>query len=135
MYGRDPSYVARCNGDGCAEHETWLRAALAEIQVLGAVAVVETAPRCVTRAGVIPKSAASKYRIIVDLPLLNKDVHTASFNYETLSSSRSMFNERDRMLSFDLKDGHYHAGMHPSHFTFLGFRAFGLFDACARSPK
>lgn len=92
--------------------QTWTSAALAEMEGLGAFAVVESAP-CVARINVIPKSTAGEPRIIADARRLN----------EALASSRLMFGGAggDWMFSFDLQSGHCHVDVHPSHWTFLGF--------------
>ena len=75
------------------------------MEVLGAVAVAESAPYCVARMNVTPKSTEDKFRIIADLRELNTHVRKTrelnthvrktKFHYETLASSRAMFVEGD----------------------------------------
>ena len=74
-----PSYVAHSNGDGCPEHEVWLRAALADMIELGAAAIIAAMPHCVARVNAIPKATPGKFRITTDLRELNTHVHKTDF--------------------------------------------------------
>ena len=97
-----PPYISHRNGGGYIEHAAWLFLALAEMEMLGAVGIVDKEPYCAARISVIPKSTEGKFRITTDMRGINTHVRKTDFCNETLASPRVMFDKGDWMSSLDL---------------------------------
>ena len=62
-----------------------------------------------------------KFRMILDLSLLNEDVHKRHFKMQHLEVAIDMLQRGDFMASIDLKDAYYTIPIHPEHQKFLCF--------------
>ena len=59
--------------------------------------------------------------MILDLSLLNEDVHKRHFKMQHLEVAIDMLQQGDFMASIDLKDAYYTIPIHPEHQKFLCF--------------
>ena len=66
-----------------------------------------------------------KFRMILDLSLLNEDVHKRHFKMQHLEVAIDMLQRGDFMASIDLKDAYYTIPIHPEHQKFPRFPGGG----------
>ena len=60
-----------------------------------------------------------KFRMILDLSLLNEDVHKRHFKMQHLDVAIDMLQRGDFLASIDLKDVYYTIPVHPEHQKFF----------------
>ena len=83
----------------------------------GVIKIVQDS-KFVSKSRLEPKKDGG-FRLIVDLRRVNKCLKTTSFKYEALCDLSSLASPGEHMVSFDLKSGYYHVGIHPAHQQFL----------------
>ncbi len=94
------------------DHAAFLQKEIERLTLSGVLRPVEYS-RWVSRAFLIPKSAGTGWRLIVDLKEINKACHTRKMKMETLRSLRLIAQPGDHWVSFDLKDGFYSLAIAP----------------------
>lgn len=74
----------------------------------------------VCRAFLVPKGDI--WRLVIDLRPLNKHCRAPPTTFETLKRVRTLGQPNDHLVSFDLADGFYAVGIHPSDRRYLQFQ-------------
>ena len=95
----------------------------AEIQSLLQKGAVEPAPATsgfYSRMFVVQK-ASGDWRPIIDLSVLNTQIHKTKFKMETVQSVLSSVRKGDWMVSIDLKDAYLQIPIHPQSRKYLRF--------------
>ncbi len=70
---------------------------------------------------VVPKKGINKWRLIIDLRVLNSFITPPKFTNEKISVISSIVFQGDLLVTLDLKDGFYHVPVAHEHQKFLGF--------------
>lgn len=78
-------------------------------------------PAFLSPIGVVPKKN-NKFRLIVDMRLLNSYVRPPKFKFQSLRDLATILRPGDYMFTIDFQDGFFHAEVHPSHQHLLGIR-------------
>ena len=87
----------------------------------GAIEERQGQPHCVSPIGCIPKKKKKKkFRLIVDLRLLNSVSKTFKFQYESISMVCDQGRPHDSLVTLDFKNRFHHIPVHSDHRKFLG---------------
>ena len=92
-----------------------------------AITPVTYVPHCVNPLGVVPKLGSAKLRLVLNMRFPNSFLRVTKFRLESLADLRDIVEPDDYTLSFDMTQGYYHVGLHPSSRTFCGFEWRGQF--------
>eukprot|EP00117_Sycon_ciliatum_P013786 scpid46822/ scgid14313/ Transposon Ty3-I Gag-Pol polyprotein; Gag3-Pol3; Transposon Ty3-2 TYA-TYB polyprotein; Capsid protein; p24; Spacer peptide p3; Nucleocapsid protein p11; Ty3 protease; p16; Spacer peptide J; Reverse transcriptase/ribonuclease H; p55; Integrase p52; Integrase p49 len=108
------------------QHESFIDQQITDLLQLRAIEATQTAPKCVSPLGVVPKKNG-KLRLIINLRRLNQNVVAPRFRYENISSLPETVQPGDWCTSIDLRNGFYHVPIHPESRPYLGFAWRGNF--------
>ena len=87
----------------------------------GAIIKSQTKPQCVSGLKCVPKKGNNKYRLIIDLRILNECVLPQKFQYEGIKTVKGLIRSNDRLVTTDLKNGFHHVPIHVDDWKYLGF--------------
>ena len=124
---RPPRSSAR-NHPGADEFAFFIDESLPELLAAGAVRVWKGAspPIIISPLNVVPKNVAGKYRLILDLRILNAFLLEYVFKMETLGKRRAMFVPGAWLISLDIVSAYYHISVRECDLTYLGFQWRGV---------
>ena len=113
-----------------AEFAAWLRKAVLELLVFGAVEkIAAEAAFFVSPLGVVEKPSSTpqkrKYRLIHDLRALNKLLKKFKFALPSLGQFRHLLRARDWLFSIDLTSAYYHLEICKEHRQYFAFEFEG----------
>lgn len=94
---------------------------VSRLLAMGAISETNSTKVFCSPLGVVPKKNG-KLRLITDMRVLNTYLATPKFRYEGLQHLAQMLEPGDWHTTIDLKDGFFHAQVHPRHRHLLGFR-------------
>jgi hypothetical protein len=92
----------------------------------GAIKEVYTPPTCVSPISCVPKKGG-KFRLIVDLRLINQLCETPKFRNEDIGTVIDIVQPHDLLITLDLKNGFHHIPIAVKHQQFLGFHFQGRY--------
>ena len=97
----------------------FVRTAIDELVVKGAVMELEAPPRVVNPLTVAEKDC--KKRLVLDLRHINRAVHENKCKIEGADTLSQFLGEANFLFGFDLKAGYHHVDMVPNQWQLLGF--------------
>lgn len=85
----------------------------------GAIREVKNPPTCISPIGCVPKKGG-KYRLIVDLRVINSICCVPKFQYEDITTVTEYIQPDDYLVSLDIKNGYHHIPVALEHQQYLG---------------
>lgn len=117
-----------------SEEENFIRPEIRRLLSVGALRRARAPARHVSRAFLVPKPHGDGYRLVFDLRYLNGYVRDMRLSMETLKRLRLIARRGDHMVSFDIKDGFYHVGLHEADRRFFQVSIEGVLYEFAALP-
>lgn len=68
----------------------------------------------------VPKKN-NKFRLIIDLRVLNSNLTVKNFKYEDINSVLELVDHKDKLVTLDIKDGFYHVPLSKNAQQYMGF--------------
>ena len=81
----------------------------------------------VSPIGVVPKPRSDKFRLVMNMRYVNNFLSKRVFKFEGLLDLADIAERGDQSVSYDLKSGYYHVGLHPASRRFVGIQWEGLY--------
>ena len=124
-----PPVKELANAPSADEHRDFVSSAVAEMLAANAVTLLPPGekPRVVSPLGVVPKHGTDKFRLTVNMRYVNRHLGRKVFKFEGLKDLADLAEKRDCAVSYDLKSGYYHVGLHLESRTFVGFKWEGKY--------
>lgn len=85
-----------------------------ESDVVSGVLIPEPHPWCISPVFTVPKHGTDKWRMVVDLRIVNEAFDDRPFHYETLELVAQMVQTGDFMFTIDLKNAFQQLQLHPN---------------------
>ena len=85
----------------------------------GAIREVESPPQCISPIICVPKKGG-KFRLIVDLRLINDSCEVPKCQYEDITTVTQYIKPNDYLVSLDIKNGYHHIPVAPEFQQYLG---------------
>jgi hypothetical protein len=79
-------------------------------------------PWVVSPLGVIPKARTGKFRLTVNIRIVNRHLGDKAFRFEGLKDLADLADRGDHAVSYDLMSGYYHVDLHQRSRTYVGFK-------------
>ena len=93
-----------------------------------------TKPKVISPLNVVPKKGKNKWRLIIDLRYVNSFIDTPKFSNEKIDVVYSLVQEKDQLVSIDLKNGFFHVPVSDAHQSYLGFKWNNSYFCWQRLP-
>ena len=106
------------NNKSSLQHEDFVTSSITELLRSKCIEETLTPPFCVNPLTVAEKP---KLRLCIDLRHVNKYIDLTKFKYDSLNTVSEMVEEKDYLITFDLKSGYHHVKIHPCFQRYLGF--------------
>ena len=128
-HGLDRERIPVVVAPSADEHRDFVSSAVAEMLAANVVTLLPPGekPRVVSPLGVVPKRGTDKFRLTVNMIYVNRHLGRKVFKFEGLKDLADLAEKGDYAVSYDLKSGYYHVGLHRESRTFVGFKWEGKY--------
>lgn len=104
----------------------FIRDEISELLCSGAIKEVFYPPKCISPISCVPKKGG-KYRLIVDLRLINQSCDPPKFQYEDINTVIEYVQPHDLLITLDIKNGFHHIPVALDHQQYLGISYQGRY--------
>jgi hypothetical protein len=124
-----PAPIESPNTPSAFEHKKFVSGAIKEMVEAGALTRLPRGqrPTVVSPIGVVPKPHSDKFRLVINMRYVNKHLANMVFKLEGLAVLADIAEKGDHSVSYDLKSGYYHVGLHPVTQRFVGIKWEGVY--------